>query len=540
MINLFSHVFRNDNINLYEECLGVGMTYSVVWFKKDLRLFDHQPFLAASAKGPILCLYVLEPSVWQQPDASHSHYLFLRECLRDLAISLRAYSVRLELAIGEATAVFKQLYNDAPFHSLYSHEETGNFHSYQRDIAVGLWCQQHQVRWHQFCQTGVVRRLSSRDNWQKHWRQRMNAPLLETPTLAPLVAQRYPESMRWPEPMTFGLVDPLPNVRQHGGRSQALSVLNDFLDSRSGEYRGGISSPLKAPTACSRISPYLTYGCLSIREVIHATQLKIDDLKQRDAVNAAWQIKGLRAFMSRLHWHCHFIQKLESEPEIEFENMHRGYDGLRETEWKEANFLALTEGRTGWPMVDACVAMLKETGWINFRMRAMLVSVASYALWLHWRKVGLWLAKLFIDYEPGIHWSQMQMQAGTTGMNATRVYNPIKQAQDHDPHGYFVRKWLPYMRQVPDSWLFEPWRMPAELQNRYGVIVGSDIPVPIVDFEVATKAAKQRMHSRRKQPDVAAQKQIVVEKHGSRVFRGNQKTKTPKDEPPIQQMLAFD
>ncbi len=65
-------------------------------------------------------------------------------------------------------------------------------------------------------------------------------------------------------------------------------------------------------------------------------------------------------------------------------------------------------------------------------------------------------------------------------MNATRVYNPIKQAQDHDPHGHFVRKWLPYMRQVPDSWLFEPWRMPAELQNRYGVIVDSDIPVPIV------------------------------------------------------------
>jgi hypothetical protein len=97
---------------------------------------------------------------------------------------------------------------------------------------------------------------------------------------------------------------------------------------------------------------------------------------------------GLTAFMSRLHWHCHFIQKLESEPALEFRNLHRGYDGLREDDWNDAHFAALVAGRTGWPMVDACVAMLRETGWINFRMRAMLVSVASYPLWLHWRPWG--------------------------------------------------------------------------------------------------------------------------------------------------------
>lgn len=220
-----------------------------------------------------------------------------------------------------------------------------------------------------------------------------------------------------------------------------------------------------------------------------------------------------------MHWHCHFIQKLESEPELEWRNLHRGYDGLREDDWNPAHFDALQAGRTGWPMVDACVAMLRETGWVNFRMRAMLVSVAAYPLWLHWRAVGLWLARQFLDYEPGIHWSQMQMQAGTTGINTTRVYNPIKQAQDHDPHGVFVRRWLPALRRVPDAWLFEPWRMPPEVQARCGVRVGQDIATPLVDLASATKAAKARLHALRNQEPIRAAKAAIVEKHGSRLLR---------------------
>ena len=233
-------------------------------------------------------------------------------------------------------------------------------------------------------------------------------------------------------------------------------------------------------------------------------------------VGAALAVAGLAAFQSRLYWHCHFIQKLESEPAIEFENMHRGYDGLREDDWHAAHFEALVAGRTGWPLVDACVAMLRETGWINFRMRAMLVSVAAYPLWLHWRPVGLWLARQFLDYEPGIHWSQLQMQSGTTGINTTRVYNPVKQAADHDPQGRFVRRWLPAMRRVPDSWLLEPWRMPESVQQGAGVYLGTDLPAPPVELEAATRLAKARLYARRGQDAVRAAKADIVSRHGSR------------------------
>jgi len=253
--------------------------------------------------------------------------------------------------------------------------------------------------------------------------------------------------------------------------------------------------------------------------------------------------------VSRLYWHCHFIQKLESEPELEWRNLHRGYDGLREDDWNPEHFKALTQGRTGWPMVDACVAMLRETGWLNFRMRAMLVSVAAYPLWLPWQPVGHWLARQFLDYEPGIHWPQMQMQSGTTGINTTRVYNPIKQALDHDPQGVFVRRWLPALRRVPDTWLLEPWHMSADVQSRHGVRVGQDIAIPPVELLDALRHAKARLHALRRQPAVREAKAAVVQRHASRRgmpganrdARGEERTskRRPSTPPTTQMSLDF-
>jgi deoxyribodipyrimidine photo-lyase len=490
------------------------MSYSVVWFKRDLRVHDHAALQQAAARGPVLCLYVVEPSLWAEPDAATQHLHFLRESLLDLHGELKALGARLHVVTGEVTDVLSRLMALAPFEALYAHEETGNATTYRRDLAVGRWCRAHGVAWQETPQFGVVRRLSSRQRWQSQWAAHTAVPC----ALAP--AALNPVPLPWREPAMpgaaqLGLQDPDPPLRQRGGRAQGLAVLHEFLDARSAQYRGGISSPLRAPSACSRLSPYLALGCLSLREVVQATRAHLAQLPPE----AARQRQGLTAFMSRLVWHCHFIQKLEDEPELEWRNLHRGYDGLRDEAANPLHLNALMKGRTGWPMVDACVAMLRETGWLNFRMRAMLVSVAAYPLWLHWRPVGLWLARQFLDYEPGIHWSQLQMQSGTTGINTTRVYNPLKQARDHDPHGHFVRHWLPAMRRVPDAWLFEPWRMPPDVQARCGVRVGVDIAMPLVDLEVATREAKALLHARRAQPEVRAGKAAIVEKHGSRQRR---------------------
>jgi deoxyribodipyrimidine photo-lyase len=525
------------------------MRYRVVWFKRDLRVQDHWPLFEAAQRGPVLCLYVVEPSLWAQPDAAAQHYGFIRESLNVLDQELQALGNRLHVAVGEVVDVLSALHTTSPFEAVHAHEETGNAHTFARDLAVGRWCRAQGVGWHEWAQFGVVRRLHDRREWQPRWERHMaqaQAPWptsLQTPPLS--VTHVWPWGTRpLPTAIELGLDPHAPPQRQRGGRVQAQHVLHEFLNKRSVRYRGGISSPLSAPDACSRLSPYLAYGCLSMREVVQATRAQLNTLDPA----AKRHRLGLQGFVSRLYWHCHFIQKLESEPELEWRNLHRGYDGLREADWNPAHFEALTEGRTGWPMVDACVAMLRETGWLNFRMRAMLVSVAAYPLWLHWQPVGHWLARQFLDYEPGIHWPQMQMQSGTTGINATRVYNPIKQAMDHDPQGHFVRQWLPALRHVPNSWLFEPWRMGNDVAARFGLRVGQDIAVPSVELMDALRTSKARMHALRRQPSVRAAKAAVVERHASRQGmpgssrdnRGEERTAPRRKPTPPANQMALD
>ena len=171
-------------------------------------------------------------------------------------------------------------------------------------------------------------------------------------------------------------------------------------------YQKDMSSPNTAFNSCSRLSTHLSYGTLSIREVFQASMGRVKKLRESGAVGQGEWLKSLSAFQSRLHWHCHFIQKLESAPQFEVENVHPSYKGIRcESTPEKGHIEAWINGRTGFPFIDACMRALRSTGWINFQARAMLQSFASYQLWLHWRFSGVLLAQLFTDYEPGIHWN---------------------------------------------------------------------------------------------------------------------------------------
>ena len=146
----------------------------------------------------------------------------------------------------------------------------------------------------------------------------------------------------------------------------------------------------------------------------------------------------------------------------------------------------------------------------------MLVSFASYDLWLPWQLTAKHLAKHFLDFEPGIHYSQVQMQSGTTGINTIRIYNPTKQLTDHDPHGLFVRAYVPELAAVPDDYLAEQWTMPKQIQQKVGCIIGKNYPEPIIDHSTATKEARLRLGSVRRSTVARAEANDILAKHGSR------------------------
>ncbi|MEE2789575.1 MAG: FAD-binding domain-containing protein [Myxococcota bacterium] len=494
------------------------MSCSVVWFKRDLRIHDHRPLLEASRRGPVICLYIYEPPVITAPDFHVQHLGFINESLAELRHEIRLLGGDLILRVGEATQVLNALHTQFRFEHLYSHEETGNAVTYARDIAVGKWAKTVGVQWQEFRQFGVFRRLTDRNGWAARWKRLMSQPEAATPTTLATIPEITPGELQSPE--RFNLSKHDDTDRQMGGMRWADEELNSFLNHRGEHYQSAMSSPNSAWTGCSRLSPHFAYGNISMRTVYQTLQRHRERHRRRRDGESGWP-RSLASFEKRLHWHCHFIQKLESQPSLEFDNMASAYDGLRENAFDQSKFDAWTAGQTGYPMVDACMRALAATGWLNFRMRAMIVSFASYHLWLHWRETGLYLARQFLDYEPGIHYSQLQMQSGTTGINSVRIYSPIKQVLDHDPDGLFIKQWVPELAAIDPAYLAQPHRMSHDEQLRTGIVIGRDYPHPVVDHHTAVKAARQRIYAIRRRGDARKEAHDVFVRHGSR-RRGRQ------------------
>ena len=477
---------------------------NIVWFKRDLRFMDHEPlYYAQQHSFPVLLIYIFEPSIMNNQDSDSRHWRFIYESLTEMNNRLDSNHSKIYIFHNEVEQVFERLASLFSIKMVFSYQETGNQLTFTRDKNMSIFFKKNNIIWNEYQTNGIIRGLKNRNDWHKLWEAKMTSPSYAIDEkklhVAHLDNEIYNELKG--EELSVDITTRNANF-QHGGEYWAWRYLESFIFERHTDYSRHISNPSLSRKSCGRISPYLTYGNISMRMVYQFTLKHYLNSRNK---------KALSAFISRLHWHCHFIQKFESECQYEFENINRAFDQIIKHR-NEDYIIAWQNGKTGVPIVDACIRCVIQTGYLNFRMRAMVVSFFTYNLWQDWRELHF-LARQFLDYEPGIHYPQLQMQSGTTGINTIRIYNPIKNSKYYDSEGLFIKKWIPELEQVPLAFIHEPHHLSIIEQKLYNCQIGVDYPFPIVDLEATRKSASAIMWDFRKKTEVKLAAAKILKKH---------------------------
>jgi len=484
----------------------------IVWLKRDLRLEDNEALVnALHSEKRVLLLYLFEDLLLNDPHYSKRHWDFIKQSLIHLNNQLEPYLSKFLIVKSDIIAAINQLLSKFQIKQVYSHQETGILATYNRDKSFKRFCKNNFITWHESINNGVIRGLKDREHWlEKSDNYFETKPLTFLPKKNQLLSIEEVSEL---EPLfaTLSLHTNMTTPFQKGGRDMALKYLKSFFEERHQNYVFHISKPELARFSCSRLSPYLAWGNVSIREVYHYAQEKKHLSKHK---------KSVEAFISRLRWQSHFVQKFEMEHTMEEESINQGFQKLKK-EVSEDFQKAWKTGQTGFPLIDACMRCLNETGYLNFRMRALVVSFFTHNLWQPWQDASKHLSQMFLDFEPGIHFPQLQMQAGETGTNMLRIYNPVKNSLEHDPDAVFIKKWVPELKHLEIPFCHEPYLM-TELDQAFSNFkLGEHYPFPIVNLKETRKKASDTLWSMRKNSQVTKEGKRILKKHTKPLLKEN-------------------
>jgi deoxyribodipyrimidine photo-lyase len=447
----------------------------VVWHREQLRVADHPAVAAASGADSLLPVFVFDPGFYDDGGlACDSRIGFLHDCLADLDEQYRAVAgTGLTLAHGDPIEVLGR-FRDAGWEVITAATPSSRYGA-ERDRRAREECGVTFVDG-----DGLVRGVDRpRDGWQAHveswfaddhhtWDpSAVTLRGMDTGVTIEAINAAYD-------------VEPTKSKVPGGGTRAARRRLRAFVD-RIREYPGSISSPVDARGGTSGLSPYLKFGCLSVRQVYQYVTATAPDCR------------GTEMFVSRLFWNKHYEQKLEDWPGWLDTAVNPVLEGFNADRHDPELIAAWKAGETGYPMVDASMRCLAATGWLNFRMRALCVSVYYHLLQQPWQIGADWYHHHLIDSVASINYTQWQSQCGLVGKPRLRLYNPRKQVRDQDPTGEFIREWVPELEPFPDEHLDRPERTPLSVQSACGVEIGETYPAPIVDYDVARREFRERI-----------------------------------------------
>lgn len=410
-----------------------------MWFRQDLRSFDHAALCFAAEAGAVVPVYIFDPADWARAEASARQFHFICESIEDLRSQL---GVPVLSRLGPTQEVLARLCTRYAITQIVTEAPP--------PAAIADWAAATGIAW--CC---VPQPLTG---------EPLAAPALNCPP--DLVANPLPLA-----PMLRLGADACAH-RQRGGSTQAMDLLDTFLTSRGESYHRAQSQPLASERAASRLSPHLTHGTISLRSISAAITAR---LAERPTGRWPSALHGFQAQLSRRpdpQATCLPQGCLASDPRLEF-------------------WLA---GETGLPFVDALMRYLAATGWLNAHLRGLVLSLAVHQLGLDWQAASAALARRLTDYDPAIFWPQAKKLAGQTD-ETPRLFNPIKQGFDLDPNGSFTRRWLPELACLPDSCLQTPWKWAGAAR-----LLGSRYPEPLVDIATAHRTAREAIWARYGRP----------------------------------------
>jgi len=442
----------------------------VVWHRDDLRIADNAALSAAAADGRVHPLFVFDPRFYGSSKVCDARLCFLHESLAQLADAYRARGGGLAYRHGDPRELLRMLLDDGLADRVYFNATTTAGYARERDAAVATWDEVTV-----FEDDGIVREGDSRDGWQ----DQVEAYFQRDPSVPPDAVAGDLDSETDIEAIETTYDVASTKDRQYrGGCARAQERLQTFTDEID-SYVGAISPPAEAEQHTSHLSPFLTLGCLSPRQAYqHVTDHGTD-------------ARAVEMFTERLFWNRHFTQKLADNPTATEHAINPVFRGMNRQRHAPELATAWKDGRTGFPMVDASMRALRETGWLNFRMRAMCASFYTYILRCWWKEGADWFYRHLVDADPAINYQQWQMQSGLVGVHPLRIYNPRKQVRENDPDGAFVKQYVPELSAFPAELLDEPSKAPVSIQEDCGVRIGEDYPYPVVDFERRRQEARE-------------------------------------------------
>jgi deoxyribodipyrimidine photo-lyase len=456
---------------------------ALVWFRRDLRDFDHAALYHALKRSrQVVCAFIFDRDILDMlPDPADRRVAFIHASVTELQQALAARSgglvVRHGVARDEVVRLAAGLKIDAVF---FNHDDDPA--ALARDAAVEAALRARDIAVHHSKDTVVFERdevltaggtpYSVFTPYRNAWLRRLTPFDLQAYSVDAYADRLASQSSAIPSLQDMGFAPA--ELKLPTGMAGGMQLFEDFLG-RIDRYQETRDFP--ASEGPSRLSAHLRFGTVSIRQL----------------AAAAWQQggRGAQAWLSELIWRDFYHQILWHRPDVASGHaFKRQYDALP---WPNppGHFEAWCGARTGYPLVDAAMRQLNQTGYLHNRLRMVAASFLTKDLLVDWRRGERYFADKLIDFDLAANSGGWQW-AASVGCDAQpwfRIFNPVTQSGRFDAQGTFIRRYLPELAHVAEKFIHAPWTMPAAEQQRAGCVIGRDYPLPVVDHAVQRRQA---------------------------------------------------